>query len=85
MIWYDYFELPPLKDNERKSSFHVYALRINNCNESTRDSIIKEISSHNISVNVHFTPMPLLTLFKNLGYDILDYPVSYDNYSRDIV
>ena len=81
---YDYFELPPLKDNERKSSFHVYALRINNCNESTRDSIIKEISSHNISVNVHFTPMPLLTLFKNLGYDILDYPISYDNYSREI-
>ena len=81
---HDYFELPPLKDNERKSSFHVYALRINNCNESTRDSIIKEISSHNISVNVHFTPMPLLTLFKNLGYDILDYPVSYDNYSREI-
>jgi len=81
---HDYFELPPLKDNERKSSFHVYALRINNCNESTRDSIIKEISSHNISVNVHFTPMPLLTLFKNLGYDILDYPISYDNYSREI-
>ena len=81
---YDYFESPPLKDNERKSSFHVYALRINNCNESTRDSIIKEISSHNISVNVHFTPMPLLTLFKNLGYDILDYPISYDNYSREI-
>ena len=81
---HDYFELPPLKDNERKSSFHVYALRINNCNESTRDSIIKEISSHNISVNVHFTPMPLLTLFKNLGNDILDYPVSYDNYSREI-
>jgi len=28
--------------------------------------------------------MPLLTLFKNLGYDILDYPISYDNYSREI-
>jgi dTDP-4-amino-4,6-dideoxygalactose transaminase len=37
-----------------------------------------------VAVNVHFIPMPMLTLFKDLGYKIEDFPVSYDNYSREI-
>jgi dTDP-4-amino-4,6-dideoxygalactose transaminase len=37
-----------------------------------------------ISVNVHFIPMPMLTLFKNLGYNINDFPVAYANYSHEI-
>jgi hypothetical protein len=47
-------------------------------------AMIDYITSEGISVNVHFIPMPMLTVFKNLGYDIKDYPVSYDNYSREI-
>jgi dTDP-4-amino-4,6-dideoxygalactose transaminase len=78
------FKLPPLQDSKRKSCFHLYALRLTNCTESQRDMIIEEIGSFGISVNVHFIPMPLLTVFKNLGYRIEDYPVSYDNYSCEI-
>jgi dTDP-4-amino-4,6-dideoxygalactose transaminase len=37
-----------------------------------------------VAVNVHFIPMPMLTVFRNLGYKIEDYPVAYDNYSREI-
>jgi dTDP-4-amino-4,6-dideoxygalactose transaminase len=81
---YSEFELPPINDENRKSCFHLYALRINNCNEEKRDLIIEEITRFGISVNVHFIPMPLLTLFKNMGYKIGDYPVAYDNYSREI-
>jgi dTDP-4-amino-4,6-dideoxygalactose transaminase len=78
------FELPPLEDGDRKSCFHLYALRLKNCTEVQRDSIIEEITLKGVAVNVHFIPMPMLTVFKNLGYKIEDYPVAYDNYSREI-
>lgn len=81
---YDQFELPPLENQNRKSCFHLYALRLNNCNEVQRDLIIEEITQRGVAVNVHFIPMPMLTVFKNLGYKIEDYPVAYDNYSREI-
>ena len=81
---YEQFELPPLEDENRKSCFHLYALRINSCKEEQRDLIIEEITQKGVSVNVHFIPMPMLTVFKNLGYKIEDYPVAYDNYSREI-
>lgn len=81
---YDYFELPPLKDSLRESSYHLYALRIKNISEVQRDEIIQKISATGVSVNVHFIPMPMLTVFKNLGFDINDYPNAYFNYSREI-
>jgi dTDP-4-amino-4,6-dideoxygalactose transaminase len=81
---YKQFELPPLEDENRKSCFHLYALRLKNCTEVQRDSIIEEITQKGVAVNVHFIPMPMLTVFKNLGYKIDDYPVAYDNYSREI-
>lgn len=81
---YSFFETPILKDDNRKSSFHIYPLKINKCTEEKRDLLIEFISEKNVSVNVHFIPMPMLTLFKNLGYKISKYPVSYDNFSREI-
>jgi dTDP-4-amino-4,6-dideoxygalactose transaminase len=78
------FELPPLEDENRKSCFHLYALRLKSCTEEQRDLIIEEITHNGVAVNVHFIPMPMLTVFKNLGYKIEDYPVAYDNYSREI-
>ena len=81
---YKYFELPPLEDDNRKSSFHLYPLRFKECNEEKRDLIIEEITQKGVGVNVHFIPMPMLTVFKNMGYKIADYPVAYENYSREI-
>lgn len=81
---YEYFQLPPLKNEKRESCYHLYALRINSISESQRDAIIEEITTTGVSVNVHFIPLPLLTVFKNLGYKIDDYPEAYYNYSREI-
>ena len=78
------FQSPPLENSERKSCFHLYALRLNNCKEEQRDLIIEEIAKESVAVNVHFIPMPMLTVFKDLGYTISDYPMSYDNYAREI-
>lgn len=81
---FNFFDLPILEDEFRISSFHLYALRLKECNEFQRDLVIGEISKLEVSVNVHFIPMPMLTVFKNLGYKIGDYPISYDNFSREI-
>ena len=80
----DWAQVPPQDDGKRSSSYHLYALRIKEITEAQRDAIIDEISKTGVAVNVHFIPMPMLTLFKNLGYDIKDFPRSFDNYSREI-
>lgn len=67
-----------------QSSCHLYLLRVKGIDESTRDRIIERISQTGVAVNVHFIPMPMLSLFKNLGYSIEEYPSAYENYSREI-
>lgn len=81
---FNFIQLPILKDEQRESCYHIYALRFVNITEQQRDNIIDEITKLGIAVNVHFIPMPMFTLFKGLGYDINDYPSSFDNYSREI-
>ncbi|HLV70672.1 MAG TPA: DegT/DnrJ/EryC1/StrS aminotransferase family protein [Xanthomarina sp.] len=76
--------LPPYKSETKTSSCHLYALRIKDISEATRDAIIEEISKNGVSVNVHFQPLPLLTLFKEMGYKIKAYPMAFNNYKREI-
>jgi len=80
----DWANLPPYQSKNKTSSCHVYALRIKDISENTRDEIIEKISAKGVSVNVHFQPLPLLTLFKDLGYNIDKYPVAYNNYKSEI-
>jgi len=77
-------ELPPENSEGRVSSCHIYLIRIKGITEDQRDMMIEVINELGVSVNVHFVPMPMLSVFKERGYDINDYPVSYDNYSRVI-
>lgn len=81
---YDFLELPEFETENKCSSFHVYNLKIRNISEETRDRIIDCILEKEVSVNVHFQPLPLLSLYKNLGYNISDFPVARDHYSREI-
>lgn len=77
-------QLPVYETKEKISSYHVYPLRIKGITESQRDAIIQEIFNQDVSVNVHFIPLPMMSFYKSLGYDIKNYPVAYDNYSREI-
>lgn len=81
---HEWAQLPSSDTSEVTSSCHLFALRIKNIQEESRDKMIEVITSKGISVNVHFQPLPLLTVFKKLGYSINDYPKAYDNYSREI-
>ena len=81
---YEWAELPVYETAERRSSYHVYCLRVKGVTEEQRDDIIQRIFDRDVAVNVHFQPLPLLTAFKEKGYRMEDYPVAYDNYSREI-
>jgi dTDP-4-amino-4,6-dideoxygalactose transaminase len=81
---YTWAELPIFKTDNSESSYHLFPLRIKGITEKQRDEIIQEIFDKDVSVNVHFQPLPLLSFYKNLGYKMDDYPVAYDNYSREI-
>jgi dTDP-4-amino-4,6-dideoxygalactose transaminase len=76
--------LPPSADGQRESSYHIYALRIKDFTEEQRDATIAEISKSEVAVNVHFTPLPMLTLFRELGYDMSLYPQAYRNFAHEI-
>lgn len=81
---YNWVELPIYQTESKESSYHVFLLRIKGITEIQRDDIIQRIFDKDVSVNVHFQPLPLLTFYKNMGYKIEDYPVAYSNYSREI-
>jgi dTDP-4-amino-4,6-dideoxygalactose transaminase len=80
----DWAILPPYKSNNKSSSCHIYALRILNITELQRDQIITLIANFDVAVNVHFKPLPLLTLFKDMGYDIKNYPIAHQQYVNEI-
>lgn len=77
-------QLPEHTTVEKTSCYHLYPLRIKGITEAQRDAIIKEIFDRDVSVNVHFIPVPMMSFYKNLGYNIKNYPVAFDNYAREI-
>lgn len=81
---YSWSEAPVIRKGESFSSCHLYPLRIKGISEVQRDQIIQKIFDKDVSVNVHFIPLPMLSFYKNLGYDIKNYPVTYSNFSREI-
>ncbi|GHU68120.1 aminotransferase [Bacteroidia bacterium] len=81
---YEWAELPVYETGNKKSSYHLYCLRIRNSSEQQRDTIIQKIFDKEVSVNVHYRPLPLLTAFQTKSYKMSDYPVAWNNYSREI-
>lgn len=76
--------LPKMKDEKRETCYHLYQLRIADATELQRDAIMQEIFDQDVSVNVHFQPLPILTAYKNRGYKMEDYPEAWNKYSNEI-
>ena len=70
--------------NEYSSSGHLYITRVDGIDESKRNDIITEMAKRDIACNVHYKPLPMHTAYKNLGFDIVDYPSSYEHYKNVI-
>ncbi len=74
---------------EYASSGHLYVTRIFNKNNEAisvieRNAFIKELASYGVSANVHYKPLPLLTAYKNLGFNIKDYQSAYNQYQNQV-
>ena len=67
-----------------KSSGHLYLTRISGISLEDRNEIITKMDERGISTNVHYKPLPLLTAYKNLGYNIDDYPNAYNLFENEI-
>ncbi len=68
--------IPHYVDKKRESSYHLYLLRIKDITLAQRNLIIQEIFNQDVSVNVHYKPLPLLSFYKGLGYTLNDYPLA---------
>lgn len=81
---HDWAELPVYETEHAKSSYHIYPLRIKGVDEVKRDEIISAIFKQEVSVNVHFQLVPMMSFYQNLGYNAADYPIALNNYAREI-
>ncbi|MFP3668926.1 DegT/DnrJ/EryC1/StrS family aminotransferase [Priestia sp. SIMBA_032] len=66
------------------SSGHLYLTRIPGINEAKRNQIIVKMAEAGIACNVHYKPLPMFTAYRNLGFDIKDFPNSYNQYVNEI-
>ena len=68
----------------RESSGHLYITRVPNISTEQRNEIIIKMAERGVACNVHYKPLPLLTAYKNLGFDINDYPNAYARFANEI-
>lgn len=66
------------------SSGHLYITRVPNVSLSQRNEIIIKMAERGIACNVHYKPLPMHTAYKNLGFDIKNFPNAYKNFENEI-
>lgn len=67
-----------------RSSGHLYFTRIDGMNEAQRNKFIESMAEKGVSCNVHYKPLPMLTAYKRMGFDIGNYPNAYRLYENEI-
>ena len=66
------------------SSGHLYLTRIPGITAQQRNEIITKMAEMGVACNVHYKPLPLLTAYKNMGFDIADFPNAYAHFANEI-
>lgn len=77
-------EVLPHYTSEHQSSGHLYITRIPGASDAQRREIIAKMAEAGIACNVHYKPLPMMTAYKTLGFDIKDYPNAYAHYENEI-
>lgn len=70
--------------NEHCSSGHLYLVRLPGATTEQRNEVIVKMAERGIATNVHYKPLPMMTAYKALGYDIKDYPNAYEQYHNEV-
>lgn len=71
-------------DNYHSSSGHLYLVRLKDKDVDKRNELIVKIAERGIACNVHYKPLPMMTAYKTLGFDIKDYPNAYNQYRNEV-
>ncbi|MEG0751369.1 MAG: DegT/DnrJ/EryC1/StrS family aminotransferase [Oscillospiraceae bacterium] len=66
------------------SSHHLYLTEIDGLDVEKRSAVVERMALDGIAANVHYKPLPMMTAYRKLGFDIADFPNAYDMYSREI-
>lgn len=66
------------------SSGHLYLLRIDGYGEEERNQLIQKMAEAGIACNVHYKPLPMMTAYKKLGFNIEDFPNAYNQYKNEV-
>lgn len=74
----------PHYGNEHSSSGHLYMVRIDGINAEQRNDIVVRMAERGIATNVHYKPLPMMTAYKKLGFDIKDFPNAFAQYQNEI-
>ena len=67
-----------------RSSGHLYLVRLLGKDENYRNHVITEMAKREIACNVHYKPLPMMTAYKAMGFDISDYPNAYDMFCNEV-
>lgn len=67
-----------------RSSGHLYIVRVEGADEQQRNEIIVQMGEREVACNVHYKPLPMFTAYRNLGFDIKNYPNAFDLYRNAI-
>ena len=70
--------------DQHQSSGHLYITRVPNISTEQRQTIIEQMAERGIATNVHYKPLPMMTAYKNLGFDIQHYPNAYAHFANEI-
>ncbi len=81
---HDFAIIPTYETADKVSSYHVYPLRLKKVSENQRDMVMQGVFDKNVTVNVHFIPVPMMSFYKQMGYSIEDYPNAYKNFACEI-
>lgn len=74
----------PVEDPTTQSSGHLYITRLLNRTDEERRAVIVKMAERGIACNVHYKPLPLMTAYKALGFDIKDYPNAYIQFVNEV-
>ncbi|WP_303823462.1 DegT/DnrJ/EryC1/StrS aminotransferase family protein [Ruminococcus flavefaciens] len=77
-------ETIPHYTNEYSSSGHLYITRVPGITCEERNEIICRMADKGIATNVHYKPLPMHTAYKNMGFDIADFPNAYAHFANEI-
>ena len=69
---------------DHSSSGHLYIVRLQGRDVAERNDVIVRMAERGIACNVHYKPLPMMTAYKALGFDIADYPNAYDQYRNEV-